>query len=78
MSDTVTDTRSPESPNGLRCPFCGCPKLRQRKTWDGRARKNRTRFCTACGRRVLTHEVIVGQPRRVEGQQQNMEEKCTK
>lgn len=45
---------------GVACPRCGCQDLRVSYTRHMPGRVIRARVCRHCGRRVVTHESVVG------------------
>lgn len=61
-ADGMADEEDNTEQKGLRCPKCGCCDLRVRYSELKPQKRQRVRYCRACGRRVVTHEKIIGQP----------------
>ena len=55
---TKIENRRPKVPQGLRCPRCGCRQLPVYYTRNQANYVFRVRYCSRCGRRLLTRERV--------------------
>lgn len=60
-ADAMPDNDDSKEKLGIACPTCGCRHLSVGYTRPGYKIRVRIRNCRHCGRRIVTHEKIVGE-----------------